>query len=157
MNHIFIKKIRCRCYVESPTVQDTFRPMHIFLFRCVFSVQSIMHHLGVYFYTPVEKKNCSILLVFTLVENWEVETIEIWVSLLVHGLIHSQSIIVLPQRYLATSAVVPTYVMLLIPSDHQTRKILQACDKNSVDAHKLLYDEHNPFAICGATYKPIYR
>ena len=42
-------------------------------------------------------------------------------------------------------------------SDHQTRKILQACDKNSVDAHKLLYDEHNPFAICGATYKPIYR
>ena len=45
----------------------------------------------------------------------------------------------------------------LIPSDHQTRKILQACDKNSVDAHKLLYDEHNPFAICGATYKPIYR
>ena len=49
------------------------------------------------------------------------------------------------------------YVMLLIPSDHQTRKILQACDKNSVDAHKLLYDEHNPFAICGATYKPIYR
>ena len=41
--------------------------------------------------------------------------------------------------------------------NHQTRKILQACDKNSVDAHKLLYDEHNPFAICGATYKPIYR
>ena len=55
-----------------------------------------MHHLGVYFYTPVEKKYCSILLVFTLIENWEVETIEIWVSLLVHGLIHSQSIIVLP-------------------------------------------------------------
>ena len=26
-----------------------------------------------------------------------------------------------------------------------------------MDAHKLLYDEHNPFAICGATYKPIYR
>lgn len=40
---------------------------------------------------------------------------------------------------------------------HQTRKILQACDKNPVDSHKLLYDEHNPFAICGATYKPIYR
>jgi len=39
----------------------------------------------------------------------------------------------------------------------QTRKILQACDKNPVDSHKLLYDEHNPFAICGATYKPIYR
>ena len=33
-----------------------------------------MHHLGVYFYTPVEKKYCSILLVFTLIENWDVET-----------------------------------------------------------------------------------
>ena len=39
----------------------------------------------------------------------------------------------------------------------QTRKILQACDKNPTDTHKLLYDEHNPFAVCGASYKPIYR
>lgn len=39
----------------------------------------------------------------------------------------------------------------------QTRKILQACDKNPVDEHQLQYDEHNPFAICGVTYKPIYR
>lgn len=39
----------------------------------------------------------------------------------------------------------------------QTRKILQACDKNPTDAHKLLYDEHNPFSICGASHKPIYR
>jgi len=39
----------------------------------------------------------------------------------------------------------------------QTRKILQACDKNLVDEHQLLYDEHNPFAICGETYRPIYR
>ncbi|CAI8007010.1 Coatomer subunit alpha [Geodia barretti] len=39
----------------------------------------------------------------------------------------------------------------------QTRKILQACDKNPTDAHKLLYDEHNPFSVCGASHKPIYR
>ncbi|XP_077868363.1 coatomer subunit alpha-like isoform X2 [Saccoglossus kowalevskii] len=39
----------------------------------------------------------------------------------------------------------------------QTRKILQVCEKNPTDAHKLNYDEHNPFDICGATYKPIYR
>lgn len=46
------------------------------------------------------------------------------------------------------------YVTLLFP---QTRKILQACDKNPTDSHKLQYDEHNPFAVCGASYKPIYR
>lgn len=39
----------------------------------------------------------------------------------------------------------------------QTRKILQACDKNPTDEHQLLYDEHNPFAVCGRTYRPIYR
>jgi len=39
----------------------------------------------------------------------------------------------------------------------QTRKILQACDKNPTDEHQLLYDEHNPFDICAATYVPIYR
>lgn len=39
----------------------------------------------------------------------------------------------------------------------QTRKILQACDKNPTDTHRLEYDEHNPFAICGSTFKPIYR
>eukprot|EP00057_Strongylocentrotus_purpuratus_P019118 XP_011673592.1 PREDICTED: coatomer subunit alpha isoform X1 [Strongylocentrotus purpuratus] len=39
----------------------------------------------------------------------------------------------------------------------QTRKILQACEKSPNDAHKLNYDEHNPFDICAATYKPIYR
>ncbi|CAG2110571.1 unnamed protein product [Medioppia subpectinata] len=39
----------------------------------------------------------------------------------------------------------------------QTRKILQACDKTPVDEHKLNYDEHNPFTICAASYKPIYR
>ena len=39
----------------------------------------------------------------------------------------------------------------------QTRKILQACDKNLTDTHKLQYDEHNPFTVCGATYKPLYR
>lgn len=39
----------------------------------------------------------------------------------------------------------------------QARKILQACDKNPVDEHQLQYDEHNPFAVCGQTYRPIYR
>ncbi|XP_063980334.1 coatomer subunit alpha [Diachasmimorpha longicaudata] len=39
----------------------------------------------------------------------------------------------------------------------QVRKILQACDKNPVDEHQLLYDEHNPFSLCAATYSPIYR
>lgn len=39
----------------------------------------------------------------------------------------------------------------------QTRKILQACDKNPSDQHQLQYDEHNPFTLCGMTYKPIYR
>ncbi|EDO39748.1 predicted protein [Nematostella vectensis] len=39
----------------------------------------------------------------------------------------------------------------------QTRKILQACDKNPTDSHQLKYDEHNPFSICGASYQPLYR
>lgn len=39
----------------------------------------------------------------------------------------------------------------------QARKILQACDNNPTDELKLVYDEHNPFALCAATYKPIYR
>ncbi|XP_065906077.1 coatomer subunit alpha-like isoform X1 [Dysidea avara] len=39
----------------------------------------------------------------------------------------------------------------------QTRKILQACDKNLTDTHKLQYDEHNPFTVCASTYKPLYR
>lgn len=39
----------------------------------------------------------------------------------------------------------------------QTRKYLQVCDKTPTDQHQLLYDEHNPFSACAATYKPIYR
>jgi coatomer protein complex subunit alpha (xenin) len=39
----------------------------------------------------------------------------------------------------------------------QTRKILQACDKNPTDEHELKYDQHNPFSICGESYVPIYR
>jgi len=39
----------------------------------------------------------------------------------------------------------------------QTRKILQACDKNPTDEHKLNYDEHNPFDICAASFVPIYK
>ena len=33
----------------------------------------------------------------------------------------------------------------------------QACDKNPTDAHKLEYDEFNPFDVCAASYVPIYR
>lgn len=39
----------------------------------------------------------------------------------------------------------------------QARKMLQACDKNPIDEHKLQYDEHNPFNLCAYTYTPIYR
>lgn len=39
----------------------------------------------------------------------------------------------------------------------QTRKILQVCDRDPKDAHKLDYDEHNPFTVCGNSYKPIYK
>ncbi|XP_072354441.1 coatomer subunit alpha [Scyliorhinus torazame] len=39
----------------------------------------------------------------------------------------------------------------------QTRKILSACEKTPIDAHHLNYDMHNPFDICAASYKPIYR
>lgn len=56
-----------------------------------------------------------------------------------------------------TSCVAPTYSVPHCISLVQIRKILQACDKNPTDSHKLHYDEHNPFSICGASYKPIYR
>ncbi|NWR95406.1 COPA protein, partial [Furnarius figulus] len=39
----------------------------------------------------------------------------------------------------------------------QTRKILSACEKNPTDTYQLNYDMHNPFDICAASYKPIYR
>lgn len=39
----------------------------------------------------------------------------------------------------------------------KTRKILQACEQDMTDAHKLDYDQFNPFDICPATYKPIYK
>nr|KAF6413016.1 COPI coat complex subunit alpha [Molossus molossus] len=39
----------------------------------------------------------------------------------------------------------------------QTRKILAACEKNPTDACQLNYDMHNPFDICAASYRPIYR
>ena len=39
----------------------------------------------------------------------------------------------------------------------QTRKILQACDKNPTEEHKLNYDEHNPFNICTVSFVPIYK
>ncbi|XP_015785678.1 coatomer subunit alpha isoform X2 [Tetranychus urticae] len=39
----------------------------------------------------------------------------------------------------------------------QNKKLLQLAEKNPVDEHRLEYDEHNPFVICGYSYKPIYR
>ncbi|XP_022914728.1 coatomer subunit alpha [Onthophagus taurus] len=39
----------------------------------------------------------------------------------------------------------------------QTRKLLLACDNNLTDELNLQYDEHNPFNLCGLSYKPIYR
>jgi len=39
----------------------------------------------------------------------------------------------------------------------QTRKILQACDKNPTNAVKFDYDELNPFSVCAISYTPIYR
>lgn len=37
------------------------------------------------------------------------------------------------------------------------RKLLKVCDQNPVNASPVNYDEHNPFVICGASYKPIYK
>jgi len=39
----------------------------------------------------------------------------------------------------------------------QTRRLLQVCERNLVDECPLDYDEHNPFAVCSKSYKPIYR
>lgn len=39
----------------------------------------------------------------------------------------------------------------------QTRKIQVACDKNRNDEHVLNYDSLNPFSICAASYKPLYK
>ncbi|KAG9480760.1 hypothetical protein GDO78_010170 [Eleutherodactylus coqui] len=39
----------------------------------------------------------------------------------------------------------------------QTRKILAACEKNLTNTYQLNYDMHNPFDICAASYRPIYR
>jgi len=39
----------------------------------------------------------------------------------------------------------------------QMRKMLAVCEKDSTDAHKLNYDEHNPFTLCSRTFIPLYR
>jgi coatomer protein complex subunit alpha (xenin) len=39
----------------------------------------------------------------------------------------------------------------------KTRKLLQACEKTPTDSVKVDYDEHNPFSVCGASFKPIYK
>ncbi len=39
----------------------------------------------------------------------------------------------------------------------QARKILMMCEQDMTDAEKLDYDQYNPFDICPATFKPIYK
>lgn len=39
----------------------------------------------------------------------------------------------------------------------KSRKIMQACDKDSSNAQKLDYDPLNPFAVSGDDFKPIYK
>lgn len=39
----------------------------------------------------------------------------------------------------------------------KSRKLLQVCDKTPTDTVKLDYDEHNPFTVCGLSFKPIYK
>uniref|UniRef100_A0A0N5AHK6 Coatomer subunit alpha n=1 Tax=Syphacia muris TaxID=451379 RepID=A0A0N5AHK6_9BILA len=39
----------------------------------------------------------------------------------------------------------------------QIRKVLAAAEKDPKDAHKLNYDEHNPFVVCAKTFSPLYR
>jgi len=39
----------------------------------------------------------------------------------------------------------------------KARKILMACEQDMTDAHKLDYDQFNPFDLCPATFKPIYK
>ncbi|CAF5057213.1 unnamed protein product, partial [Rotaria sp. Silwood1] len=33
-----------------------------------------------------------------------------------------------------------------------TRRVLNVCEKNTIDEHPLNYDEYNPFNICAASY-----
>ncbi|XP_022185613.1 coatomer subunit alpha [Nilaparvata lugens] len=39
----------------------------------------------------------------------------------------------------------------------QTRKLLAASEQVNTNEHEVLYDEHNPFTVCGISYTPIYR
>lgn len=39
----------------------------------------------------------------------------------------------------------------------QTKKILQACEKNMVDSVEIDYDMHNPFTVSLKSMKPIYK
>lgn len=64
------------------------------------------------------------------------------------------------QKYLLWQT--PFGLLLSCPSGQcgcflQTRKILSACEKNPTDTYQLNYDMHNPFDICAASYRPIYR
>jgi len=35
--------------------------------------------------------------------------------------------------------------------------LLQACEKSGEDTETLDYDQHNPFQICGRSFRPIYQ
>ncbi|MCO5552717.1 hypothetical protein L7F22_006234 [Adiantum nelumboides] len=39
----------------------------------------------------------------------------------------------------------------------KARQVLAACEKNPCDENQLNYDPRNPFTVCGATFKPIYK
>lgn len=62
-----------------------------------------------------------------------------------------------PQLVTHISPVPPSLPVVQLPFSFQTRKILTACEKNPTDAYQLNYDMHNPFDICAASYRPIYR
>ena len=59
-----------------------------------------------------------------------------------------------------TAALMARRLLDLAPSAEvaeQTRKILKVCDANPTDAFELAYDPRNPFEVCPASFKPIYR
>uniref|UniRef100_A0A7E4ZSM4 Coatomer subunit alpha n=1 Tax=Panagrellus redivivus TaxID=6233 RepID=A0A7E4ZSM4_PANRE len=37
------------------------------------------------------------------------------------------------------------------------RRALASCERNPTDAHRINYDEHNPFVLCSRTFVPLYR
>lgn len=39
----------------------------------------------------------------------------------------------------------------------QARQVVQVCEKQPVDQHRLRYDEHNPFTVCPLSHVPVYK